>query len=264
MIADRSFSPEGRENRLFPRWAVLLLPVLAITCRSARLADLEAPQPVPPGSCVVIGFLGGRDRWDDATKGVRRLAIALRDGDRRIYAETFENRRVDLALDFVRRALDADGDGSVEPMEADRARLVVYGQSLGGWATVVFARLLAGQDIPIRLTIQMDSVGPNDGRIPPNVRDAANFYQDEGRIIAGENPIVAADPSRTRVLGNWELDYDRSPGSVIRIDDLPWHKTIFRADHARMDRDPRVWAGAERLIQGACEGEDLRRVVREP
>lgn len=241
------------------RLHLIALALLALpACRSVELGDLAAPRPVPAGSCLVIGFLGGKDAWDDDAKGVRRTALALRDADRRIWAETFENRRLDVALAFVRQALDADRDGSVEAAERSRARLIVYGQSLGGWATVAFARLLARLGIAIDLTIQIDSVGALDAEIPPNVRTAANLYQDEGSLVAGEAPIRAVDPSRTRVLGNWEFHYDRPPGSAIEVDDLPWWKTAFRADHTRMDRDPRVWALVERLIEDGCVAAERR------
>lgn len=235
---------------------VLVAVVLATTaCRSVGIGDLATPRPVPEASCVVVGFLGGRDSWDDSTKGVRRVALSLRDPGRRIWVETFENRRIDIALAFVQQALDADQDGWIEDAEIRRARIVVYGQSLGGWATVLLARLLDLRRVPIELTIQIDSVGVLDGEVPGNVRMAANFYQDEGRLIAGEAPIRAADPARTQVLGNWELDYNRPPGSSIRVDDLPWWKTAFRVDHARMDRDPRVWSAVLRLLRQACDGD---------
>lgn len=236
-----------------PRWGVSAAIVLAAACGGVRLIDLATPRPVPPGTCLVVGFLGGLDAWDDDSKGVRRLALALRSPGR-VYAETFENRRAGLAVEFVRRALDANGDGAVDPSEAGRARLVVYGQSLGGGAAVAFAQQLLAEGVPIELLVLVDSVGRGDGEVPPNVRRAANLFQDEGLFVAGEHPVTARDPRATRILGEWEFEYDRPPGSAIRIDDLPWHKVAFRVAHARMDRDPRVWATAEGLIQTACEG----------
>lgn len=230
---------------------VLPLTMLA-TCASVQLPDLETVREAPPGACVVVGFLGGMDAWNDDTKGVRELALELRDVDRYIYTETFENRRIPLALAFVERMLDADHDGTVSADETRRARLVVYGQSLGGWAAVEFTRMLAARMIPVEFLLQIDSVGFGDDEVPVNVRRAANFYQDDGWIIAGENPIHAADPSQTQVIGNWRFAYDRPPGSAIDVGDLPWWKKAFRVAHARMDRDPRVWAAAGALIEDAC------------
>ena len=235
-----------------PGLTVLVL-LAGLGCGSASHPGSAVPRSIPTGSCLVVGFLGGNDRWDDASKGVRRLALELR-REPGLYVETFENRRVRRALGFVEAALDADRNGAVDPEEARRAPIVVYGQSLGGWATLVFARLLASRNLPIRLTLQIDSVGWDDADVPPNVRWAANLYQDEGAVISGEHPIRPSDPRRTTVVGEWEFDYDRPPGSEIRIDGLPWHKTFLRADHARMDRDPRVRSTAARLVREACAG----------
>ncbi len=230
---------------------VLVLATLA-TCKSVQLPDLETVRAAPPGACVVVGFLGGMDAWDDASKGVRELALELRDADQAVYAETFENRRIPLALAFVERVLDANDDGTIDADETRRVRLVVYGQSLGGWAAVEFARMLATRMVLVEFLLQIDSVGFGDDEVPANVRRAANFYQDDGWIITGENPIRATDPSRTHVIGNWRFAYDQPPGSAIDIGDLPWWKKAFRVAHARMDRDPRVWTAASDLIQQAC------------
>jgi hypothetical protein len=224
-----------------------------VACGSVSRSAPSVPRAIPAGSCLVVGFLGGNDRRDDASKGVRRLALELA-RDHRLYAETFENRRVRGALGFVEAALDADRSGGVDLEEASRAHVVVYGQSLGGWATLVFARLLGTRAVPVQLTLQIDSVGWGDAVVPSNVRWAANLYQNDGAVIAGQHPIRPADPARTTIVGEWEFDYDRPPGSEIRIDGLPWHKTLFRADHARMDRDPRVWSAAARLVRDACAG----------
>lgn len=231
----------------------LIAALAGLGCGSAPHSGPAVPPPIPSGSCLVVGFLGGNDRRDDASKGVRRLALEL-GREPGLLAETFENRRVRRALAFVEAALDADRNGGVDAEEAGRAPVVVYGQSLGGWATLVFARLLGTRGIPVRLTLQIDSVGWDDALVPPNVRWAANLYQDEGAVIAGQHPIRPADPRRTTIVGEWEFDYDRPPGSEIRIDGLPWHKTLLRADHARMDRDPRVWSAAARLVRDACAG----------
>ena len=231
----------------------LMTAAACLACGGASRPGPASPPAIPPGSCLVVGFLGGNDRWDDPSKGVRRLALELR-REPGLYVETFENRRVRRALGFVEAALDADRNGEVDREETGRASIVVYGQSLGGWATLVFARLLAGRDLPVRLTLQVDSVGWDDADVPPNVRWAANLFQDEGAVIAGEHPIKPSDPRRTTVVGEWEFDYDRPPGNGIAIDGLPWHKTFLRADHARMDLDPRVWSKAARLVRDACEG----------
>jgi hypothetical protein len=215
--------------------------LLSSGCSGIRMEDIQAVRPLPEGSCLVVGFLGGRDRWDDETKGVRQVALELRRLG--FFAETFENRSLDVALELVRLARTR--------------RLVLYGQSYGGAAVARFARELEELAVGVELTVQIDSVGRNDGVIPPNVRNAANLYQTDGWFLDGEHPIRASEPSRTRVLGNWRFDYSRPPGSEIPIEDVPWWKLAFRIPHAKMDRDPEVWGFTRRLLEAACVGAEL-------
>ena len=206
----------------------------------------------------MIGFLGGRDAWNDSSKGVRQLALELRAEG--LLAETFENRRRSVALEVVRDALNRNGAIDVqETRPVQNVRLVVYGQSFGGAAVVKFARELNELGVPIELTVQIDSVGRDDALIPANVRSAANLYQTDGWFLDGEHPIRAEDPEATRILGNWRFDYSEPPGSEISLDGVPWWKLAFRIPHARMDRDPEVWVRVEELIQGACDPAGLDR-----
>lgn len=230
---------------------VVLLCLLAAPAAwsTQQPGDFVTPAPMPEGDILVIGFLGGRDRWDDQTKGVRRLALELRamqlEG---VHVETVENARRRVALDLIRRALDRDGDGALDDDERAAARLILYGQSFGGAAVVKLARELDALGVPVLLTVQIDSVGRGDGVIPPNVRRAANLYQDNGWLIRGEAPIRAADPARTEILGNFRYDYDERK---ISLEGVPWYKSLARAAHAKMDRDPEVWAQVELLLLDA-------------
>ena len=225
--------------------------LLALGCATVEISELSTPMPVPPGSCVAIGFLGGMDRWDDRSKGARRLALELRDPAGRRYAETFENRRVDVARAFVLRALDADGDGALTAEERRRARWVVYGQSLGGGAAVALAWRLESLGVAVETLLLLDSVSWHDEPIPGNVGLAAALYQDDGWVIRGESEPRLADPGGTRRILE-EFDYDRPPGSTISLRGLPWWKLAFRVAHSRMDRDPRVWERARALARDAC------------
>ncbi len=215
--------------------------VLSSGCSRIRMKDVETRRPLPADSCLAVGFLGGRDAWNDETKGVRQLALELR--RRGFFAETFENRSRPVALAVVK--------------EARASRLVVYGQSFGGAAVASFARELEALAIEVELTLQIDSVGRNDASLPPNVQNGANLFQTDGWFLDGEHPIEAADPARTRILGNWWFDYSRPPGSEIPIEDVPWWKLAFRIPHARMDRDPAVWSFIRRLVEAACTGQNL-------
>jgi hypothetical protein len=134
--------------------------------------------------------------------------------------------------------------------------------SFGGAAVVKFARMLEQRSIPIELTVQLDSVGRDDGLVPGNVRFALNLFQSDGWFIRGEHPVRAEAPERTVVLGNRRFRYDRPPGSEIDVSDVPWWKLAFRIPHARMDRDPRVWALAGEAIRSACRGFTMKPLER--
>jgi hypothetical protein len=232
--------------------ALAAVALLATGCATVELEDLSTPRPVPAGSCVTIGFLGGLDAWDDPSKGARRLALELRDLESGHYAETLENRRLDVATELVRKALDADRDASLSRVELRRARWIIYGQSLGGGSATLLAWRLHDLGVPVELLLLVDSVSRWDEAIPPNVRTAAALYQDDGWFVRGESTSVPVDAATTALVIE-EFDYDRLPGSAISLRGLPWWKLAFRVAHSRMDRDPRVWDRARHLARAACD-----------
>jgi hypothetical protein len=189
--------------------------------------------------------MGGRDSWK-AKNQLQRLATKLRGmGDPSLHVETLENQKRGLAIELIQKALDRDGNGRLEAEERGSARLILYGQSFGGAAVVKLARQLDKLQVPVLLTVQIDSVGRGDARIPPNVARAASLFQRNGVLISGEAPIVAEDPLRTTILGNFEFDYRQRE---IDISAVPWHKKVFREAHTKMEHDPEVWEKVEELI----------------
>jgi len=213
---------------------------------SQRASDIKIPTPLPAGDVLVIGFMGGRDAWDNENVGVGRMALSLRKRALpNVHVATVENLKRGLAVDLVKSAFDADHDGRLDSPETRHARLIVYGQSWGGAAVVKFAHELRELGVPVLLSIQVDSVGVGDATIPCNVRHAANFYQRNGKIIRGEPEIRAVDPTRTTILFNQRHDYTNKE---IKMRKLPWWKTFVRSDHVKMDNDPEVWREVERLI----------------
>lgn len=239
-------------------WALFLTAVLCLAgagcllVRSGqRYHHFITQTPLPVGGTLVLGFMGGRQPWDNEKEGTRRLALKLRARKLPgVHVETVENRKRDLALRLIREAFDRDRSGELDAGERNSARVILYGQSFGGAAVVKLARQLEALDVPVLLTVQVDSVGRNDAVIPANVRSAANLHQQDGRFLRGEREIRAADPERTAILGNFRFSYNDKD---IDLSGVPWHKTIFRAAHAKMDRDPEVWAKVERLILEVVE-----------
>jgi hypothetical protein len=113
---------------------------------------------------------------------------------------------------------------------------------------VIVARELEKDGVPVLLTIQVDSVskpGSDDRLIPANVAQAVNFYQLDG-VLHGQREIVAADPSRTRILGNFRSVYKTNH---VNCDGYPWYARIFMKPHIEIEADPSVWNQVESLVR---------------
>ena len=216
---------------------------LAAGAAGQRLRDFTTPLPLPPGSTLVVGFLGGFERWNDPHRGVRKLALRLRAANiPGLYVETVENHRRRAAMTLIRRAIADNRQG---------ARIILYGQSWGGASVIKTARDLEKWDVPVLLTVQVDSVGAHDAVIPANVRAAANFYQrDPFTAIHGRTEIRAADPARTEILGNFRFSYILHD---VDQSDASWARRKFGGSHNKMELDPAVWDRVEQLIRDAAE-----------
>lgn len=213
-----------------------------------RYSHFMTKTPLAESDILILGFMGGRDAWDK-NNALRRLALKLRSGtDPRLRVETVENRKRNLAIELIRNSLDRNRDGLLDPHERVAARLILYGQSFGGAAVVKLAWQLKAMNVPVLLTVQIDSVGRGDRVIPSNVRQAANLFQRNGIVIRGEPAIVAEDLAKTVILGNFEFDYRRKQVDISRV---PWHKKVFRVAHNKIEHDPDVWAKVEKLILAA-------------
>jgi pimeloyl-ACP methyl ester carboxylesterase len=224
----------------------LLLSTGGILVRAQNYEDFITRTPLKGGDVLVVGFMGGRESWDNHQRGVRKLALRLRSMNLPgVHVETVENKKRRLAVELIRNAFDRDLDGRLDEGEQASARVIVYGQSFGGAAVVKLARQLKKMGVPVLLTLQVDSVGRGDKVIPSNVARAANLFQRDGLIIKGEREIRAEDPSRTTIIGNFKFDYS---GKKIDLAEVSWLKRLFRTAHTKMDHDPEVWALVERAI----------------
>ncbi len=208
--------------------------------------DIRTPAPMPPGSLLVIGFLGAWEEWDNEKRSVRKLALELR-GRRLpgVYVETAGHRDRKTVLKFIRQALDQNRNKKLDANEKRSVSLICYGQSFGGAACVKLARDLNKLGIAIRLTVQIDSVGRDDDRIPPNVSRALNLYQRDPGPVWGENNIKAVDPSRTTILGNIRFFYFFRD---VDMSDYPRVARRVGIAHWKMDNDPIVWKQVEAVI----------------
>ena len=230
--------------------SLALLQALLTGClssRGQRYEDFVTRTPLAEKDFLVLGFMGGRDSWKTRNnlQGLAAKFRAMRHPW--LHVETVENRKRSLALDLIHKAFDRDRNGRLQAEERHSARLILYGQSFGGAAVVKLARQLFELQVPVLLTVQIDSVGRGDARIPPNVARAASLFQKNGVLIRGEAPIVAEDPVKTTILGNFEFDYRQKE---VDISGVPWHKKVFREAHTKMEHDSEVWDKVEDLILG--------------
>ncbi len=197
----------------------------------------------------MAGFVGGYVRhFDNVHREVQLASDLRRDYPTGMEVDVFENHSGWEAHRDILRWLDTDHDGTVSPEEKLKARIILYGHSWGASEAVTMARNLQKDGVPVLLTIQVDSVsklGKDDRFIPANVAQAINFYQLNG-FLHGQRKILAADPLRTHILGNFRSDYKANP---INCDGYPWYARMFMRPHIEIESDPRVWNRIEALIR---------------
>ena len=237
--------------KLFYSAVIAVLLALQMGCaglRGKQYHQFNAPTPLRGDQTLILGFLGGLERWDDESRGVRKLATKIDAMNiPNVHIETLENRNRDLAIKFIQNTYDRDQNGFLDDWERNSARLILYGHSLGGAAVVEISRELKKMGVPILLTVQIDSVDLvyDDHIIPSNVKRAANLFQSDGWILQGEDKIKPENPDKTKVLANIRFVYQ---GKNVDMSSLSWERKLFSIPHAKMDADPEVWATVEQMI----------------
>jgi hypothetical protein len=200
-------------------------------------------------SSIVVGFVGGFVRHDNSHHGPVLLGKALQGNvPKGTYIRVFENRHRRTAYNTILRLLDRNHDGILSDEEKAQARIVLFGQSWGGSAVVMLARELNRAGIPVLLTAQVDSVAKlwqSDRMIPENVAAAVNFYQIHG-IIHGQPLIVASDPAKTQILGNYRFDYKKEP---VECKGYSWLDHMLTPGHMQSECDPHLWSQIEDLVR---------------
>lgn len=220
--------------------AVVILLILT-GCASAssvnqEFSDFTTPLPLQAGDTLILGIVGGWERWDAPQRGVRKTALQLRDMKLPgVYVETVENHKLNLAGELVDKAFPRD------PIHS--ARIIIYGHSLGGMTAIGFARTLDGKGIPVLALVLVDAIGHNQP-VPPNVRVAANFFQRDSCPVCGASHIKAEDPARTRMIGNFQWKYAHK---YVDIHTEPWVRRFFVRGHEKMEFDPDMWTAVKKI-----------------
>lgn len=222
--------------------------VLRITKETHPSTKLSAKEATAVSPVIVIGFLGGHVKKNNAIHREVQLAMHLRENHPvGVYVQVFQNSHGEKAFQQILHQLDVNHDGVISPAEKQHARIIIYGHSWGASETVTMARQLQDDKIPVLLTILVDRVakiGEGDPRIPANVAQAVNFYQLDG-LLHGRSTIRAVDPARTQIIGNYQFDYK---DKHVSCDEYPWYARLFMGPHIEIENDPRVWNQVESLI----------------
>ena len=222
--------------------SLLLVSTVQADSKNQVFSDFTTPLPLRNGDILVLGIVGGWERWDAPHRAIRRTALELRAMHRPgVWIETVENHKLDLARELVQKAFPTPPAG---------AQLIVYGQSLGGSASLRLCRWLNEQGFRVRLAVVVDSYGRDTYAVPPNVAAAANLYQNDIGPVRGAPEITAEDPARTRILGNWRYTY---AGRDVPMPGEPDIRKWFMGSHLKMEYDPEPWARVRDMIVAAIE-----------
>lgn len=231
--------------------AALLFGVAGTQLFAVEPGITAAPPQTP--SYILVGFVGGFVRHTNHRHGPVFLAERIRkSAPQNAYVQVFENRHRKAAYHSIVRLIDKDHNGNLSQEEKSTARIILFGQSWGASAVVLLARELDREDIPVLLTVQVDSVAKpwqHDGIIPDNVLEAANFYQPHG-LVHGRSEIRAADDSKTQILGNYRFDYQRNP---VKCEGMSWFDRKITPDHMESECDPHLWNQVESLVRQQFE-----------
>jgi len=197
---------------------------------------------------IVIGFLGGFIKRNDVKHPEVLFANYLRSRYAPIVrVAVFGNHEAESALKLIRVGMDADKNGAPGSTEKETVKIILYGHSWGASQVLEFARALEQQEIPVALTIQIDSVRKirqDDRTVPANVAKAINFYQRKG-LTPGRPLIIPEDAKRTRILGNFQMTYKDKD---VRCGNYQWFSRTLNKPHHQIENDPHVWDQIVTLI----------------
>jgi hypothetical protein len=241
--------------------AFALVPLVSMTLAAADQKSMASLPERGVRPVMIVGFTGGFVRPDDPRHSeaqiARRLGAAY---GNRVEVQMFANRQRAKAHRWILDRLGVEENGKSLDRGQGDSRIILFGHSWGASAAIYLAREIEQDGVADSLTIQVDSItknGRDDSLIPPNVAEAMNFYQPRG-ILHGRPAIKAADPTRTRILGNVRLTYEKAPPECRAY---PWYDRLLFKDHTAIECDPSVWSRVETLIKMRLESDRSASVI---
>ena len=230
-----------RLRRTAVRCAVLL--AIANVCAQAGLGPgtceqalaIETPKvrgtATAPADCSIIyaGFVGAMEPSDHKTSGIVQIRDTLRGPTYPdVCANSFLPYNPTAGLEWILSHFPSHAG----PLTADELRrgprIILAGHSTGGWAMLSVARDLREKDIPVELTIQVDSVGIDDVTVPSNVKEGAIFHAHDALMFMTTKRLKVEDSSKTKIVAN-----------IL----------VKGAGHLSITRDPRIRALVVKTIE---------------
>jgi hypothetical protein len=173
-------------------------------------------------SCRIIylGFVGALEPSQNKHSGVVQIGETLRGVDYPdVCAKSYSPYVWTDGLDWLLKHFPAHS-GALTSKELQHCpKVILVGHSMGGWAMLSVARRLRSRDIPVELTIQVDSVGITDYTVPRNVKSGAIFHARDVLMPLTTKHLRLEDASHTKMLADI---------------------TVEGAGHESITRDPRI------------------------
>lgn len=155
-----------------------------------------------PGCRILyLGFVGGVEPPNNKYSGVVQLRDTLRGpGYPDVCARSFSPYVWPVALSWLLKHFPSQKIPLTPEQLQQSPKVILVGHSMGGWAVLAVARELCARDIPVELTIQVDSVGITDHTVPRNVKSAAIFHANDALMLLTTKHLRAEAPAHTRIL----------------------------------------------------------------
>jgi len=156
---------------------------------------------------IYLGFVGALELPANKHSGVVQIRRTLQGKDYSdVCANSFSPYVWTEGRDWLMKYFPAHA-GPLTPQELQQApKIILVGHSMGGWAVMSVARELRGRDIPVELTVQVDSVGITDYTIPRNVKSAAIFHANDILMFMTTKHMHLEDPNYTKILADVKVD----------------------------------------------------------
>ena len=211
-------------------WTAVLFAYFHAPCLAQTNASFVVPPEAtgsgatatPATNCRILylGFVGALEPAGNKHSGVVQIRKTLQEKEYSdVCANSFSPYVWTDGRDWLLKHFPAHA-GPLTPAELEQSpKVILVGHSMGGWALMSVARELRSRDIPVELTIQVDSVGITDYTIPRNVKTVAIFHANDVLMFMTTKHVRLEDPAHTKVLEDVKVD---------------------GANHQSITRDPRI------------------------